>query len=405
VKDDILFIDSKPIRLSDFSDIKLIGFGKASIAMGAAVEEALSGWTTEGLLVTNRRPHVRVESEVMIADHPLPDEKSLIAGERVISSLRDCGEKTLIIFLISGGGSALVESLLFDEISLEDLRDLNRILVTCGASIQEVNVIRKRFSAIKGGRLGFLTQRSKRVGLYISDVNQGDLKSLASNPLLPDDSRMEDFFQAIKKYDLMDKLPASIASLIREGKVSELPIWAEGENDLQFNLMLSENSDALSAASEFAIELGYEARVETEYIEGDYKEIADHLIEDLTRLRGAKKKVCLLSGGEASCAVLGRGFGGRNQEFVLYAALRMAEKGIEDAVVLSCGTDGIDGNSIATGAVFSPGAIRMGEKDGLDIESYMRSSDSSSFFLERGGLVGTGHTGNNIRDLRILLAG
>src|SRR4029078_13458651 len=123
------------------------------------VEEALGDWITGGILVTNRRPRKRVKSEVIVADHPLPDRKSLIAGERIIASLRDCSEKTLIIFLISGGGSALVESLLSDEISLEDLRHLNRILVTCGASIQEVNVIRKRISAIKGGRLGFLTRR------------------------------------------------------------------------------------------------------------------------------------------------------------------------------------------------------------------------------------------------------
>jgi glycerate-2-kinase len=158
-------------------------------------------------------------------------------------------------------------------------------------------------------------------------------------------------------------------------------------------------------AFENARELGYEVCLESNCIEGDYREIADKLILELAGLQNAfKKKVCLISGGEVSCPVIGHGIGGRNQEFALYAASQMAASGIEDAVVLSCGTDGIDGNSIAAGAVLSASAIRLAREKNLDLSRYYATSDTNSFFLEYGGLVVTGPTGNNIRDLRILLA-
>ena len=403
----VLLADREQIRLSDYTEIILIGFGKASISMGSVLEEKLGRRITKGVLVTPRRPTVKVNSEVIIAGHPLPDSNSLIAGEAIINALRSCGEQSLVIFLISGGGSALVESPLFEEITLEDIKDLNRILINCGASIHEINTVRKHLSKVKGGRLGFLTKDSKCIALYISDVNQGDMRSIASNPLLPDDLTLEDFFRVIEKFGLAKKLPPSISSLVLERQIPGLPRWVESEERRQVNIMLIENSDALRVAGEFARNLGYETRVDYKNVEGEYKSIARELILELANLQEAhaNKKVCVISGGEVSCPVSGRGIGGRNQEFVLYAASLLSTSGMDNAVILSCGTDGIDGNSIATGAILSADAIRHTSERGIDLNSYFQANDSHSFFHEFGGLVVTGPAGNNIRDLRILVAG
>jgi glycerate-2-kinase len=406
IKDDILFIDEIPVRLSDYAEILLIGFGKASATMGAVVEEKLGDWFTKGLLVTNRRPKVKVKSEVIVAGHPLPDSNSLIAGQKIIDTLQACNELSLIIFLVSGGGSAVVESPLFDEITLEDIKELNRILISCGASIQEINTVRKHLSKIKGGRLGFLTKNSKCIALYISDVNNGDLQSIASNPLLPDDLTLEDFHQVIEKYNLLEKLPASILESIKKQRIPRLPNWAIKDDHRQINLILVENREALRIAATVAGRLGYEVKIALNLVEGDYRIIAEELIRELGSLYQSQqgRAVCLISGGEVSCPVLGSGRGGRNQEFVLYTAMRMASLGLKNSVVLSCGTDGIDGNSIADGAVLGANAIQLAMERNSDINSYLQTSDSHVFFLEFGGLVITGPTGSNVRDIRILLA-
>lgn len=405
IEADSLFIDEKPVCLTDFREIKLIGIGKASITMGRVIEEMLGSRLASGILVTNSSPRCKVNSEVIVSGHPLPNHNSLIAGKRIIETLQDVNSESLIIFLISGGGSALVESPLFDEITLEDFKNLNRILVTCGASIQEINVIRKHLSGIKGGRLGFICKNSMSISLCISDVNSGDIRSIASNPLLPDDATLEDFSRIIAKYNLSEKLPSVISSLIGRGEIAALPNWDESENVQHFNLVLLENSDAINVAANMAQELGYEVRINSNYVEGDYREIADKLTLELAELRNScKKKACVISGGEAACAVSGKGVGGRNQEFALYTALQMAASGLKDAVVLACGTDGIDGNSIATGAVLSTNEIISAQQRNLDLNGYFQTSDSHSFFLEHGGLVVTGPTGNNIRDLRVFIA-
>ena len=406
VEGDTLFIDEEPIRLSNYAEVILISFGKASASMGAIVEERLEAWITKGVLVANRRPRIKVKSEVIVAGHPLPDCNSLMAGRKIIDTLQACGEQSLIIFLISGGGSALVESPLFDEITLEDIKELNGILISCGASIQEINTVRKHLSEIKGGRLGFLTRNSKCIALYVSDVNNGDIKSIASNPLLPDDLTLEEFYQVIEKYGLLEKLPASISNLVRNKQIPHLPKWFIKDEYGHGNIILAENRDALRIIAEIANRLGYEVKIDLNIVEGDYRKAAEELIRELSNFRQAHsdRGVCLISGGEVSCPVRGRGTGGRNQEFVLYTATRMASSGLENSVVLSCGTDGIDGNSLATGAVLSVNGIKLAKERNVDINSYFQTSDSNAFFLEFGGLVVTGPTGSNVRDIRIMLA-
>ena len=401
-----LQVGDAAITLSDYQRIVLIGLGKASQQMGFLVEQLLEDRLEQGILVTNHRSNLKVKSDVIVASHPVPDRNSFEAGRRIIDLINSCDSKTFIVFVISGGGSSLVESPIFDEIPLEDFQQLNQILIGCGATIQEINVIRKFLSLTKGGRLGNLAKKSKCLGLFLSDVNYGDLQAIASNPLLPDNATLEEFYQIIEKYDLLNHLPHLLAKLISERKVPPLPISWQSNDCKQINLLLLENRGAIALAAEKAKSLGFEVGIELDLVEGDYREIADTLIRRLSNNLSTvqRSKICLISGGEVSCLVKGKGLGGRNQEFVLYCAAELARSGVESFAILACGTDGIDGNSTADGAVADAFGIRLVEGAGVKGELYFQENDTHSFFREFGGLLTTGPTGTNVRDVRILLA-
>ena len=406
VVDDILFVDEEEMNLSLFKEVVLIGFGKASIRMGAAIERMLGNHIKRGILVTNRRSSIKVNSQVIVAGHPFPDANSFRAGENILKMIPSCNSDSLIIFLISGGGSSLVELPLLDQVTTEDMKDLNRILINSGATIREINVLRKHLSLIKGGRLGFLARGRRCIALYVSDVNEGDLRSIASNPLLPDEVTREEFFYLINEYKLLDKLPSSISRAIVDKQVPEIPSEWHTEGPAPRCLLLLENRDVIERAIRIAREDGYVTSSDSNQPEGSYREIADNLINRLRDLRSKNPHamLCIISGGEVSCAVEGNGLGGRNQEFVLYSAAQLAISGFEATAVLSCGTDGIDGNSFATGAVADLQMIRNAERRGLDVRQFLRRNDSHSFFQEMGGMVVTGPTENNVRDVRVLLA-
>jgi glycerate-2-kinase len=388
------------VDLSGYREIVAVGFGKASMKMGAALESILGDRITRGVLVTDRQHALKVKLEVVVGGHPLPDEGSLRAGKRVLELVSSCGSRSLMIFLISGGGSALVEAPIWDDVTLEDLQKINHILITCGANISEINTIRKYLSRTKGGRLGALAA-APSVAIYVSDVNPGDLYSIASNPLLEDEASLEDFFSVLEKYDLLPRLPKSIAARIERGQLPELPKGVPGP---LASLLLLDNGDALRAAAEVARQRGFQPVIEWGFIEGPYRRIADALLGRLLELRRdlPDRPICLISGGEVSCPVRGDGIGGRNQEFVLYCAARMSDLDFP-AAVLSCGTDGIDGNSAAAGAVADQDTARLAARLGLSAADYLRRNDSNSFFKRVGGLIVTGPTGNNVRDVRLFL--
>jgi glycerate 2-kinase len=407
VDGDTLTLGGEQISLDDFTEVVLIGIGKASLKMGAAVETLLGDRVKRGILVTDRRSSTKVRCDILVAGHPLPDANSLIAGERIVELVRSCGDDALIIFLISGGGSSLVELPLSGSISLEDLRVTNRVLVGCGATIREMNIVRKSLSRIKGGRLGRLAQNSKCVGLYLSDVNPGDLRSIASNPLLPEEVGDEESLDVVNRLNLMDKLPDSVVTVIQQESFYRFSgDWSTAESRSLTTLLL-DNSNAIQAAAELARQLGFRVEVDSDLIEGEYRTVADQSVDHLLNLKSLfpHDRVCVISGGEVSCSVRGDGIGGRNQEFVLYSAARLACAGIgEGATVLSCGTDGIDGNSKAAGAVADAELVIKAARHGADASIFINSNDSHSFFKTAGGLVVTGPSGNNVRDLRILMA-
>lgn len=402
-----LTVGSKQFLLDDFAEVVLIGLGKASLKMGSAVEKILGQRVKRGVIVTDRQSRTRVRSEVVVGGHPLPDANSLLAGEKILELVRTCGNDVLLIFLISGGGSALVEVPVSPSISLEDLRLTNKVLVGCGATIREINVVRKRLSRIKGGGLGWNARNSKCIGLYISDVNPDDLRSIASNPLLPEEPSAETAADVIRKFSLAESLPWSVVDVVR-GEHSEhlKEQWNDGEF-APFPMLLLDNSDAVNAAAEHAGRLGFRVEVRNDLIEGDYRAVADELLAHILKLKSShpNERVCAVSGGEVSCPVRADGIGGRNQEFVLYSAARLGSLGIgEGIVVLSCGTDGIDGNSDAAGAVADAELVINAARHGLDASIFLSGNDSNTFFRRAGGLVVTGPSGNNVRDLRILMA-
>ena len=323
VDGEILNLGSEQVSLDGFKEVVLIGMGKASLKMGRAVEGLLGSRMSRGLLVTDRQTGTSVRSEVVVGGHPLPDANSLVAGEKIVELLRTCGSDALLIFLISGGGSALVELPVSTAISLEDLRITNQVLITCGATIREINLIRKSLSRIKGGGLGWLARSSKCVGLYISDVNPGDLRSIASNPLLPEEIGNESPLELLSRYKLAEKLPRPVVEVLERGSARSYE-WS-GDEPIPLSILLLDNSNALEAASQRAKAMGFRVEVRTDLIEGDYRIVADELLEHLLRMKTSfpNERVCVISGGEVSCPVRGDGIGGRNQEFVLYSATRL----------------------------------------------------------------------------------
>ena len=248
------------------------------------------------------------------------------AGKRAIEILSGCQRESLVIFLISGGGSALFESLISDEITLEDLKRLNQILVECGATIEEINIVRKRFSAIKGGKLRHYMNVEEVLAILVSDVNAGDFETLASNPLFPEENKPGKFEEIVERYGLAERMPRLLERL--NGVLASTTLPSEGQGSTRIvTCLLAENRDVVAAASHLARELGYTVHSDWMADEEPYEMVAARLIDiagELKRINlGAR--ICVISGGEVSCPVKGQGFGGRNQEFALHCAAKLQE--------------------------------------------------------------------------------
>jgi hydroxypyruvate reductase len=409
LKADRLLIGSDAVDLSLFKRVIVIAIGKASVPMARAAEDSLGGRIDDGLVVTNavigRPPRLL---PVIVGGHPLPNAGSLEAASRALKILSaNDSEETLVLFLISGGGSALFEYPIDPTITLDDLQEINRALVGCGAVISEMNVVRRFLSAVKGGRLAAAAPRSRQISLYVSDVNSHDLSTVSSGLTLPGAATRYDFARIIERYGLRDKFPARVSGLLASRLFPDLPrANAEDERRRSHRLLL-DNGKALIEARRIA-ESDFGCVVETaeDLVEGDVETMTLAHVERIVALRHANpgKTVCLLSGGEVVCPVRGDGQGGRNQEFTLRAAIHLHQRGLSDVVVLSAGTDGIDGNSPAAGAIADSDTLRLAEEKGVSAERSLQNSDSFNFFNAIGDAIITGPIGNNVRDVRILIA-
>lgn len=392
------------VDLGQYPSLVVIAIGKAALPMARAAGRSLGDRLAAGIVVTNETAvNAPPGFHLFTGGHPVPNEGSLAAAEAALELLqRVDSAQTLILFLVSGGGSALFEQPVDESITLDDLQEVNRVLVGCGAVIGEMNVVRRFLSAVKGGRLAAAAPRSRQISLIISDVNHDDLTTVSSGPTLTSDVTRDDFDRIVDRYQLLERFPARITALIREGRLPEMPM--AGESRRQSAYLLLDNRVALEQARRIA-QQDFQCVVEIagDLVEGEVEEMATLHLDRLESLRRAHpgRTVCLISGGEVICPVRGDGEGGRNQEFVLRAILA---SNFPEVAILSGGTDGIDGRSPAAGAVADQATLQRARHSGLDPIDYLRRSDSYNFFAGLDSAIVTGPTGNNVRDLRILLA-
>jgi glycerate 2-kinase len=399
-----LRVVDEAVELTEFASVVVIAIGKAALPMAEAAAEILGERITAGLIATNEHADEWPAGfRLFTGGHPLPNEGSLAAAGAAIDLLRQVDdERTLVLFLISGGGSALFERPIADSLTLEDLQAVNRTLVGCGAVIGEMNLVRRALSAVKGGRLAAVAGRARQISLIVSDVNHDDLSTVSSGPTLPGEFSRADFDRIVTRYDLLAKFPPRVAALISSGALPEMPPAAPHAGRTH-HLILDNRVALRLAAGVAAAHESCVVEIADDLVEGDVEAMARIHLERLAALHAAHpgKTVCLLSGGEVICPVHGDGQGGRNQEFVLRIAINSC---LAEFVVLSAGTDGIDGQSPAAGAIADQTTLARGHAHGLDPADFLRRSDSFHYFARLGDAIVTGPTGNNVRDLRILLA-
>ena len=363
-----------------------IAIGKAATSMALGLDDTLGDKLSAGVIVSST-PHDSKRWQSFIGGHPIPNEASLASARAAFALLdRANEENAIVIFLISGGGSAMIEWPASDDISLRDLRAANQDLISCGASIAEVNAVRRAFSAVKGGGLAQRSPRAKMFTLIVSDTNPGDEASVASGPTLAAPTDAPKPIEVVEHYSLDTILPESIMNAVREAKDSRESVSGS-------HIVLLDNRTATRAAHQKAIELGFGCALLDHINEQAIQEGCDLLLASPS---------CAISGGEFSCPVRGDGRGGRNLETALRCALSLQDQ-TSHTVVLSAGTDGIDGNSPAAGAIADETTIQRARNLNLDAEQFLARSDSYSFFEQLNDLIVTGPTGTNVRDLRIVL--
>jgi glycerate 2-kinase len=376
------------------SRIYAVAIGKAAASMAVGLEEALGEKLSAGVIsASNQLASKRWKS--FVGGHPLPNEASLEAAQAAFALLdRANAEQATVIFLISGGGSAMIEWPVSNEISLADLREANKTLIACGARIAEVNSVRRAFSAVKGGKLARRVPRAQMFTLIVSDTNRGDEASVASGPTLATPADAPNAMDVVEQYQLENVLPQSIMKAVRETKETASAIGGAHQ-------VLLDNWTAMAAARDKALELGFDCVTPPDICEQPMEEGCDLLLSALFA-RPVETNFCVISGGEFSCPVRGDGRGGRNLETVLRCAMRL-NKETHHAAVLSAGTDGIDGNSPAAGAIADETTINRARNLGLDPDDFLTRSDSYNFFAQLNDLIVTGPTGTNVRDLRVVL--
>ena len=385
-----------------------IAIGKAAARMAAAIDDVMGQTFTSGIITSSSAAlsQVKLSSrwQRFEAGHPEPNDHSLAAASTAFDLLdRANEERAVVIFLISGGGSAMIECPINNNISLADLGAANKVLVNCGASIAEINSVRRAFSAVKGGRLAARAPSCDQVTLIVSDVPKGQEWIVASGPTVAPPADAPNARDVIDRYELRGQLPKSIVRVIE----SEADAAAEHSTQVGPYFVLLDNEVALNAAAEAARQRGFITEIAFDISDQPIVGGCDQLLSRLEQLRakrrGSGKTICLISGGEFACPVRGEGIGGRNLE----TALRLAQSehfASFNVAALCAGTDGIDGNSPAAGAIADSTTFERARKIELDAEDFLRRSDSYSFFIALGDVIATGATGTNVRDIRLLIS-
>jgi glycerate 2-kinase len=394
--------------LDSYSRICVVSIGKAAHTMVAALE-AQAGSNLEGIVASS----VDLASQLrgfryFRGGHPTPTAESIQAAAAILKSLTSLDSASLVIFMISGGGSSIVEKPVDDEISLDDIAATYRALVHSGAPIAEINAIRKHISAVKGGRLAQAAYPAQQVSILVSDVPDDTPDALASGPTMPDSTSIHDCERIAAKYNLIAQFPESVASLFRQHALEETPKSDDPAFIRARWWTVLSNKVAIDEAAIAAARAGFAVEVDNSCDDWPYEKAAAYLLNRLREMRSKVSRVCLLCGGEVTVTVRNGGIGGRNQQFALACAEQIVGQNI---TVLSAGTDGIDGNSSAAGAVVDGTTIaRAGDLAhsptgaGDPVTQALAAFNAYPLLNKLGDAVITGPTGNNLRDLRILLA-
>lgn len=402
----ILQIGEEAIRLGDYRRVVVVAFGKAAFQMTSILLRVLPASMPRSGVVSGvgAHPPELVEMAVYRGGHPCPNRQSVEAAEAAIEMLQGCSANDLVIFLLSGGGSAMCEAPLIPSVSIEQARALNQLLVTCGATVLDINDVRKHLSRIKGGRLAEFAHPARQITLYVSDAPPGHPSNVASGPTMPDESTLADCRAIVARHDLAGRLPAGLGRILESDAVQETPKAGAACFENSSWHCLADPEDALQALLTEIRWEGWLAAIDRS-IDDDcpLEQATTRLLSRLERMRRANpgSTVAVLASGEFCCPVIGDGVGGRNQAFVLDCVPRIQGRRI---AVLSAGTDGIDGNSRAAGAVADGSSFARAAALGLSPKTCARQSDSNSFFDRLEDALWTGPTGNNLRDLRILTA-
>jgi hydroxypyruvate reductase len=403
-----LRVGQKRYDLERYGRILVLGAGKASARMAEALEKLLGRRITQGLINTKYGHTANVHRiELHECGHPVPDAAGVEGSRRIAALAAEAGKEDLVIVLISGGASALMP-LPSEPIELEEKQETTRLLLACGATIQEINAVRKHISAIKGGQLARLAAPAMVVALMLSDVIGDALDVIGSGPTVPDASTFQSAWQVIEKYELQDRIPGVVRHRLEAGLLGEIGETPK-PGDTCFrrvqNVIVGSNRLAVDAAARAAHARGYRPVVLSTLIEGETREIASMhaaiLKEVIASGRPARPPVCFISGGETTVTLRGEGLGGRNQEFALACALAL--DGTPGAAALSGGTDGTDGPTDAAGAIADGRTVERARKLGLDAAAFLARNDSYHFFDPLGDLIRTGPTGTNVMHIRHLL--
>ncbi|MDQ5986333.1 MAG: D-glycerate 2-kinase [Syntrophus sp. SKADARSKE-3] len=401
-------------QAGDYRKLLLISFGKAASPMARAVSDKAGAILTWGIVITKYGHLQAVGLPARIncfeAAHPVPDEAGVKATYQVIETLEAADEQTLVICLISGGGSALLVAP-HEGITLAEKQQVTQLLLKAGADIQELNAVRKHISRIKGGRLAEAAYPARVLSLILSDVIGDPLDVIASGPTSPDRTTFADALGVVRRYGLTDKIPGRALDIMIRGDRGEIPDTPKEGNPVfrkVENLIIGSNRKAIEMAEAKALALGYPAVVLSAEQKGEARDVGTALAREAIRRQRLNcetdnGKLCLLAGGETTVTVKGAGLGGRNMELALAFAIEL--KGTPGITLLSAGTDGTDGPTDAAGAIVDGETLAKAMEKGLDPEDYLNRNDSYSFFKATECLLTTGPTGTNVMDIQIILIG
>ena len=426
------------LDLKNYRNIYVIAIGKAAVPMLNTLLSRMSRRLgLRGVCCSGEIPHKRNwRIRYFQGGHPLPNEDSFAAARTTLALLRKANKSTLVIFLISGGASALFDLPLDPAITLEDTMGLHNTLISSGAPITEVNTIRKHFSAVKGGRLALAAAETAKLSILLPDVPLRSLDTLASGPTSPDHTTVEEVRAILAKYDLLAKFPPRVSAFFSRADLPESPgnksrrapflprlPWADGQaamlrktvptnmkaedeafRDSMFEVLLSSH-DLVENARTLAQQAGYHVVVDNSCDDWDYADAARYLLQRFNALRAEQPRCCLISGGEVTVTIdRTPGAGGRNQQFALACALELAQFAGQQLVAFSAGSDGIDGNTRAAGAIADTTTVSRAIAFGYQPTEALAAFNACPLFTALGDSVVTGPTGHNLRDLRLLIS-